>query len=145
MSLFGELDVDIAAADDNPFEVPAGIYSGFVSDVEVKESQKGNQGLMITYTVGPDDAEYAGRTIGEWKNLPVPGDAKAAQAASFLKLRLLSLGVPEDKINSIEADDLIGTAVVFTVADGKDGYKNIRKVTLDEGSPVDDVTSFLNS
>ena len=137
MSLFG--DLDIAAASDDPFNIDEGVYEGVVSAVTTKETKdKTGKGLIITYTVTDEDSPMVGRKIDEWKNLPQPADPhnltpEEDRDASFLKMRLKSLGVAEEDMNTVEPDDLIGTEVVFTVKK-KGEYTNVVKVELPDGS-----------
>lgn len=137
MGLFG--DLDIAAAADNPFAVDPGTYPATVSDVVVKESKdKTKTGLNFTYTI-TGEGPMVGRNVSEWKTLPTPANpknptAEEAQALSFLKMRLASLGIPEARMNSIVPEDLVGIDVVITVKQ-KDEYTNVTKVVLaDESS-----------
>ena len=130
-SIFGDLDIESAA--DNPFTVVPGTYNAIVSSVGEETSQKGNRGLVFKYTITGDDDPMAGREVSEWKNIPKdPSTTEGQRALSFIKMRLQSLGVPNNRLNSTEPDDLIGTEVVITVVE-KDGYTNIRKLVLAEG------------
>lgn len=137
MSLFG--DLDIAAAADDPFNIDEGVYEGTISAVTKKESNdKTKKGLVITYTVTDEESPMIGRKIDEWKNLPQPADPhnmtpEEERDVSFLKMRLKSLGVAEEDMNTVEPEDLIGTDVVFTVKK-KGEYTNVVKVELPSGS-----------
>lgn len=130
MSLFG--DLDIANAQDDPFKVEDGTYSCTVTGAEVKKSEeKGTAGLLITYTVTDEESPMYKRTQTEWKNLPTDAmdETEKERAKSFLKIRLNSLGVPKDKMNSLESDDLIGIDCVVTVKT-KGEYSNVTRVEL---------------
>ncbi len=136
MGLFGELDVQSAA--DDPFKVPANVYEATVTDVEVKPTQDNSKvGMTIIYTVTADSAEgeHVGKTVREWKQIPQPADPKKLsaddkRAMSFLKSRLLDLGIPENRINTVEPGDLIGKDVTIQVKEGKNDFMNVAKVTL---------------
>lgn len=138
MGLFDGLDV--ASAADNPFEVEPGTYRCVVTGAEARPTQAGDKvGLNIEYTIQDDEAgAMNGRKITEWKHIPQPADpanptAKEAQSASFLKQRLVNLGIPESRMNDVEGDDLLGIECVVTVK--KNGeYTNVTKVTVDSGS-----------
>jgi len=137
MSLFA--DLDIASASDNPFAVDPGTYNARVTNVTTGKTQKGDKfGMLIEYTV-TDEGPYQGNTVSEWKRIPRPDDAEPldeaqkAKALSFLKQRLSNLGIPEARMNDVTADDLIGIDVVISVVE-KDGYTNVKKVTLAEGT-----------
>lgn len=129
-SIFG--DLDIASAEDNPFGVPDNTYETFLTDAEVKTSKAGNKGLALTYRIASGDHE--GKNISEWKNIPTPEDPKNPSAEdktamSWLKQRLLSLGVPESRMNTLNPSDLVGTHLYVTTKT-KDGYTNVRNVEL---------------
>lgn len=137
-SIFGDLDV--ANAEDNPFEVEAGTYEATVTDVQVKPTAKGDKtGLILEYTI--TDESNNGKKVSEWKEIPDKNSPNAARAASFLKMRLASLGVPEGRMNDLQTDDLMNLDVVVTVtkSTGKDGtvYTNVNKVVLNEGNTGD--------
>lgn len=137
MSLFG--DLDIAAAADDPFNIDEGVYAGVVSGVTTKKSNDGTKkGLVLTYTVTDEDSPMVGRKIDEWKNMPQPEDPhnmtpEEERDASFLKMRLKSLGVAEEDMNTVGPEDLISTEVIFTVKK-KGEYTNVVKVELPDGS-----------
>lgn len=128
MSLFG--DLDIASADDDPFAIPDNTYDCYLTDVKVAPTKNGDKtGMTLIYTI--DDGAHKGKQIQEWRRIP---DAAHPQedderAKSYLKSRMLSLGVPENRINSVTADDLIGAHVHVTVKNSN-GYTNVRKVAL---------------
>jgi hypothetical protein len=128
-SIFG--DLDIASAEDNPFAIPDGVYEVFVTECVVGLTKKEDKlGMTLTYTIdgGPKDKSK----ISEFKHVPRPSDDLTSdqreRAKSFLKQRLASLGVPEDKMNSLYPADLIGTAAAITVVTNKEGYTNVTKV-----------------
>lgn len=127
MSIFGDLDVESAA--DDPFALDDGTYKGVVEKCEVKDSKDGSKkGLFITYMVDDADSKMNGRRATEWKTIPQSKDEEDAdRAASFLKQRLLSFGIPADRINSFTPEDAIGVDVVFSVK--KNGeYTNVTRV-----------------
>lgn len=139
MGLFGDLDVESAA--DDPFEVPPNVYNAVITEVKVgltKDQSK--MGMTIIYKIISDD-EHAGKQIREWKHIPQPADPKNLSAddkrsMSFLKSRLLDLGVPESKINSVEPDDLVGKEVTVSVKKGDKDFINVTKVTLLQNVPA---------
>ena len=143
-------DLDIASASDNPFGVDDGTYKATLSAVKREEGKRG-PGLVFEYTV-QDDEKFEGRKTSEWKNLPVTAANKqgeweitSAQDAdtmkSWIKQRLASLGVPEERMNTTSPEDLIGTDVVITLT-SKKGYQNITKLVVDDGGFSDEPTGF---
>jgi len=139
MGIFGDLDVQAAA--DDPFAVDDGTYTGTVTKSEVKKNKDETKTfLVLEYTI-EDDGPMGGRKASEWKNIPETGDENADRSASFLKQRLLSLGVPPDRINSFEPEDALGVEVVFTVKN-KDGYANVTKVEQPRTATSDSGSAF---
>jgi len=136
MGIFGDLDV--ASASDNPWLVPANTYEANVYTAEVKRDKNEALGLELIYKISSGDHE--GKTVREWKVIPEPADAKnltpdEQKAASYLKMRLISLGVPESRMNSMNVNDILGTEVVIKVVVNGE-YMNVGKVELRGDSPA---------
>ena len=139
MSLFGELDVQSAA--DDPFgKVPDAMYACTLESAKVVESKDKferegvlKKGLSLLYTI--TEGEEMGEQISEYKAIPQPEDPsdvsswtkEEKRAASFLKQRLLSLDVPEDRVNSVEPSDLEGIECYVTVKTNGQ-YQNVTEV-----------------
>lgn len=145
MSIFGDLDVESAA--DDPFAVPNNTYRTILTDAKVGPTKAGDKiGLTITWTIQSED-EHNGKMITEWKHIPDPGDPKnlsdeEKRAASFLKKRMLDLGIPPERINSVTPDDLIGRECMVRVVT-KGDYTNVQKVVLiEEGVAYDENKAF---
>lgn len=143
MSLFGDLDV--ASAEDNPWAVPANTYEMDLFKVEVKDKD-GKKGLILTYKISA--GEHKDKTVSEYKAIPQPADPKnptkeESDALSYLKMRLKSLGVPESRMNTVDINDLQGTACIVTVAINGE-YTNVKKVELagDTAAPAQSFTGF---
>lgn len=144
MSLFGELDVQ--SAEEIDYSIPDNTYPAFVFDVKVgrtkadpSKNKVSKLGMTIVYKISEGD--YEGRQVQEWKQIPEPVDPKnltedEKKSLSYLKTRMLSLGVPENRVNSVGPDDLIGSEVVITLV-SKGEYQNVRKVV-----PKADVVSL---
>lgn len=136
MGIFGELDV--ASAADDPWKVPANVYEATVTDVEVGPTKDGSKvGMTLIYTITADsaDGEHVGKTVREWKAIPQPADPKNPsvddkKAMSYLKARLMDLGIPSDRVNQVEPGDLIGKDVTIKVKEGKNDFMNVNRVTL---------------
>lgn len=129
MGLFDELEVDVASAKD-PFEIPVGMHLCYVTGAEMKVSKNGSKGLALTYKI--DGGDHNGTLISEWKNVPdkaALSTEEGKKSLGWLKQRLTSLGVPEDRMNSLEPEDLIGIHCYVTVK--KNGeYTNVTKVQV---------------
>lgn len=130
MGIFGDLDV--ASAADNPWLVPANTYECTVYTAEVKRDKNEILGLEIIYKISSGDHE--GKTVREWKVIPEPADpknptAEEAKATSYLKMRLLSFGVPESRMNSMNINDILGINVIVKVTLNGE-YTNVSRVDL---------------
>jgi hypothetical protein len=132
-SIFGALDIE--SAQNDPFKVDDGTYHATVTGAKVAPTNAGDKiGLTITYKI-TDEGDMEGKDVKEWQNIPQPADpqnptTEEKRSASYLKARLLALGVPADGMNKMQPEDLLGTDVIITVAE-KDGYTNIKKLVLD--------------
>jgi len=155
MSLFGELD--IAGANANPFFLPDDTYKcKIIEAVKRIAKSSGNPGLALTYQVieGPKK----GRKIKEWKTVPHSYELegykseedlkkkrgldeevkeKAEQQISFLKQRMVSLGIPDEKQNSVEAKDFLEVGLVEVTIKNSDDRVNVQSVKLVEDSAAD--------
>ena len=144
MSLFGELDVQ--SAEEIDYSIPDNTYPAFVFDVKVgmtKGDPANNKpkklGMTLIYKVS--EGQYEGRQVQEWKQIPQPADPKnltedEQKALSYLKTRMISLGIPENRVNDVTPEDLIGREVVITLV-SKGEYQNVRKVV-----PKNDVAAI---
>lgn len=129
MGLFDGLDV--ASAADNPFEVDPGTYDAVITGAEAKPTKDESKvGLNIEYTIDDVTSPMNERKVTEWKQIPSDvSTPEGARAASFLKQRLANLGIPESRMNDVDAGDLIGVECVISVK--KNGeYTNVTKVAL---------------
>lgn len=132
-----DLGLDNVEADPN--YMADGEYPGFVYDAKVITKKKdGTTQLVLTYKAAPEAPKHSGQTQDEFYKIgaapgnPASGPSEANK--SWLKRRMLSLGVPESKINEIDVTDLVGTPVFFTIKHAN-GYQNIGDVrTRIEGS-----------
>ena len=137
MGIFGDLDV--ASAEDNPWAIPANSYECTVYTVEVKRDKNEVLGMEFIYKIS--SGEHEGKTCREWKVIPVPDDPKnltadEKKAASYLKMRLKSLGVPETRMNNINVNDLLGLDVVVKVVVNGE-YTNVQRVELAGDAPAE--------
>lgn len=128
--IFADLGLEDVADDPNTF--PASTYKGFLFDAKVvnyKDAAKG-RALVLTYKIADEDSEHNGKTVDEWKQCNSFDDPTKK---AWLKRRLMSLGVPEDRLSQVNPADLVGTAVFFTTK--KNGeYTNVTFVKkADEG------------
>lgn len=138
--LFGDLDV--AGAEELSTGVPAGTYEAVVSAAEIVEGTKNSPDttfLVLSYQIAGYNfpiREYKSipkgrpetwdRTVMDTKNRTEADRNNSSR--SFLKARFESLGVPVERMNSVEPDDLVGIPVIVTVKKNAEGYSNITKV-----------------
>jgi len=157
-NLFGDLDVNSAA--DNPWVKPDGPYHCFLTKVESNLTKKGDKyGMNLEYTI--QDGPKARRKIKEWKWIPTPNQlagykalkeadndeespdeefaGNAADAVAWLKARMKDFGIPSDRINTVNRQDLLDMGLDLTVTiRTKNGNEQITSVMLYEGDDVND-------
>lgn len=146
-SLFGDLDV--AGAEELSSGVPDGPRNAILTGVEVQFGKKDPNARFLVFSYTPEGYNFS---VNEWKGIPsgrpetwdnTIRDGKGRTqydrnqlALSFLKARLVSLGVPEDRINSVQPSDLIGTPCIVTFKKDANGYSQVTKVALPGDSGV---------
>jgi len=132
-------DLGLSKARTDPNFLSEGKYPAIVSKLNIKDTQKSGPALIITYKVTHDDPENGGKIKTEFKSLPKMkddgsgeyADEDAVRNAAFLKQRLLSLGVPENELDNMTQESILGAPVWITVVQTGD-YYNIRQVELRE-------------
>jgi hypothetical protein len=139
MGLLDEYAVDMKDDIEVPsYEIDPGIYEFEIGDASVIEGTKKDPdaiNFVIEYLIGDE-----GKKKSEWFRLPddasnVTEDEK--KKLGWLKLRLLGLGVPDDMLNSVEPDDLIGLTGTLEIRNDKTGqYQNIFNVKVQEAAPA---------
>jgi hypothetical protein len=125
MGLFGDLDV--ASASEDVFGVPDATYSAIVKGVKMSKSdnktdERGNAlvGMTVTYKLDDPESQYVGREVGQYQTVPQPPSGE----------RLLkNLGVPEERMNDVNSEDLVGQEVYITTKKNGD-YTNVTRVVL---------------
>ena len=119
---------------------PDGTHHCFVVKSEIR-TRKSDQSKHWVFTYKIAEGEpHQGRTKDEWRAIPVvnPETKKFAserdeQNASWLKQRLMSLGVPEDRIGVVTPADVQGTEVYVTLVTkttNKGTFQNVTNVKL---------------
>lgn len=124
-------DLGLENVSEDPNHIADGLYRAFVYGSEVRTKQStGTKSWVLTYKIAPGQ-QHAGQTQQEWFDLDPKGD-NAELKRSFLKKRVLSLGVPESKINSIQPNDLVGIEVSMKIVH-RNGYQNVGNIDLAGG------------
>ncbi len=125
MGMFDSINLDDAVALDG--SLAPDVYPFIVTGFEVKPTAKGTMiGLNTVYTVIAGKAK--GQTHFEWQRVPsdahpytdftikqgpkagtvITADEQKQQDMNYVKTILAKLGIPESKMNSVEAEDVIG-------------------------------------
>jgi hypothetical protein len=130
-------DLGLDTIEDDPNALPDSKHAGYVFDAKVvsyKDTAKG-KALVLTYKVS--EGTHKGKTCDEFKSCNAFDDASKK---GWLKQRVKSLGVPEEKLATLDPKDLIGIPVWFTTKKNGD-YTNVRFVEVrDENATVVDDT-----
>ncbi len=139
---FGDLAGDIISnAEDIGFSDPDdGLYEFEVLSGELKVGTKKDpdaKGFIVHFNLNNDQVED--KKYGEYFGVPQPSDPRnpserEKQQASFLKARLLSLGIGPEKLNSFEGDDIEGVTGTLRIVTNKGGYKAVRDLKLKAGA-----------
>lgn len=120
--------------------VPPGLYEAQVVDIAPYEGNNGKTSLTFDYLITDDpehDGQFVGKTVRELKNYDKSNPDSKKNGLSWIKLRLVSLGMPVDyKGGFPEKDMFVGKDVVLTLKQDKTGqYVNVAKVELLESEP----------
>lgn len=150
MGLFDtvEDDFETDVEEYNP-NLPAGTYEVIVSGVTVETRKDKNDEsvehdyLVITYTITEEESGHKGKSHREWQRI-VPGRAITEddkRSRQFIKTRMLSLGIPENQINTVEPEDIVGTEGALTLVPQRNNpdYNNVRKFALFQSGPSVDL------
>lgn len=157
MSLFGDLDVE--SAEDNPWLKPDGPYKCALAGVSVKATKAGDKmGMTLEFKIV--EGSKKGRKITPWNWIPTKNQLagykslqskdneekdeefaeRAATAVSQLKKNMMDMGIPADRINSMDAQNLMDMEQLYIVTiRNKNGSENVTSIAVDEdtagGSP----------
>lgn len=137
MGLFDDFDGDVEEIAPASLGIPKGEYPAVLSHLIVEDTDGGKR-LVFTYTV--TEGPYKGKTQREFKPLVVgkPQSDKDVNSIAYIRQRLNSLGVPEEKHATTDPDDLIGIEVLMTLVPQKNdpSYNNVRIQLLDPSNPI---------
>lgn len=142
MGLFDDVeDIDSAEVFTG---VPAGTWHGIVYDVAMQNSSNGDPYIVFEYQFDVNGSEMK---MSEWLRKPegkrsdwdyvTEVNAKGHTQGQFnewalakLKTRLSSLGVPAERFNQVEPENLVGLDITATVVKDKDDYSKIKRLSL---------------
>lgn len=151
MSIFAGLE-DLEDIEEVTFENnKPGRYEGIVESVEWQNGTRNNpdtlymvfrfklQGcpsVQMEYKSYPDKPLSSYDNEVQDSNGHTPRD-RAMRAMGYVKARLKSIGVPENRINSVTFEELAGLPVVVVLKEGRNNYINVHSVEpLSAKSPV---------
>lgn len=132
MGLFDGLDIDVdwdQVEEYNPNVTP-GPHPFLVSNFVV-EQKNSVPYLVISYLI--TDGSQKGKTQKEYKRIPLDISTEQGQRdAQYIQSRMISLGIPKDRINKVESEDVIGIEGIVTLVPQKNDprYNNVAKVTV---------------
>jgi len=133
MSLIGDYDIDLTAVEAPAYDntLPDDIYKWQLGDVYIQDGSKKfpeKKWIVFKYLVGD-----TGKTFSELFQLPLdphnPTD-KEISRLGFYKQRLVSLGIAPENVNTVTADDIVGSTGTFELRTAN-GYQNIRNFKVD--------------
>jgi hypothetical protein len=146
MGLLDDYKVDLDEFEAFSFDVPDDIYEFTVGEAGLVEGTSKNPealNFVIKYLLENENGkvfnynEYI-RMPDDFNNLTEDDKKKLGR----LKTRLLQLGVPDDQLNTVDGDDLVGIYGTFQLSSrkGKNGnvYQNLRNMRVEEGGKPDD-------
>lgn len=128
--LEGLEDYDLENASDDPFELKDGTYDGYVTGFEKVdgERQDGSTYTGLSVVLTPDD----GVPYRHYLSFPNKSDRTDVVEIKKSKIKgfFVGCGVPASRLNTVTADDIVGTAVTFvkkTSKPNKNGksYSNV--------------------
>ncbi len=137
---FNQFALSASDVPEDPNMIPNDTYSCVISAVKIGPTQKKDK-IGVTFRYKIQDGPYQGREISEWKEaaLMEGGEVKPStpQTRGYLRQRLIGLGVPPDRLDVVEPEDLIDKEVVVELVN-RNGYANAKSVTL---ANLDDSTT----
>lgn len=144
MSVDAIFDFDLNAVDEDPNAFPDGTHKASVYKAEVVKYKDASKGKAIVFTYRLQEGDHKGKDIQEWQSA---NSFDTSTKKSYLKRRLLSLGIPESRLNTLtmeDLSDLIGT-MVFITKKQNGQYHNITNVRLDDGSAAAEAQTAVSA
>lgn len=131
---------DEVSTDNSPVD---GTHRCFVVKSEVRTKKDGSKSWVFSYKVAEGEPQ-AGKVKDEWRPIPNVRDGKFvtekdATNASWLKQRLISLGVPESRVGTVTPADVQGTEVYITLkttTNNSGTFQNVTNVKLASEVPT---------
>lgn len=142
MGIFSDYNIDIEAVKENNFDVLDGVYFFTVAEAEVLEGTQNKPDttfFVIDYQLEDENGDAVGQKR-EWFTLAEDGDSetkRATQSTSFLKTRLISLGLKGEALAHFDGSEIVGLTGTLQLKtgpgkNGNPGFQNMRNVKVDE-------------
>ncbi len=131
---FGQFALSASDVPEDPNTIPNDTYRCVVSSLKIAPTQKKDKiGATFRYKI-QDEGPYQGREISEWKECALLGPGgevtpSTPQTRGYLRQRLIQLGVPADRLDVVEPEDIVGKEVLVE-STYRNGYANAKTVTL---------------
>lgn len=144
MGLFDDFDIDMDDVKAASFDFEDGTYEFTISEASVRNGTKKKPDdtfFVISYNL-----DEAG-TYQEWFTVAQDGEVtqRAKQSLSFLKARLIDLGLEPASLNDLDPEDLEGIQGVLqlkTTKNAKGEFQNVRNVRVVEGGVSDEPSDY---
>jgi hypothetical protein len=137
VGLFDDVEDDFTEVEEFA-NLDAGTYEVMVAHCGIEAKDSGNY-LVITYTV-TEEGKYKGLSYKEFQRI-YPGRATTdaeINSRKAIKTRMLQFGIPEDRINSMEPDDVMGIEGALTLVPQRNNpdYMRVRKFAMFQSGTV---------
>lgn len=120
----GTIELDASLADiEKPPEIPAGVYTGEIQDVQIQTSGKGNRYFAIKFVIPPDELpvdvreHYDDGAVLFWNRTIIP-DGKDRRALFNLRKLVEALGLSSNT-SSVDPNEWMGRRARLRVKMGK--------------------------
>lgn len=144
MGMFDEFNYSIEDdVPEDPWFLPENTYACTVQKAEMGISKnrpqrsenvpgtgQPNVGLTITFAV--DEGEFEGSQFKLWRSASPYDDRRTK---SFLLQTLTALGIPRERVNTVEPDDLVGRRALVTTVN-RNGFVNVQQIEPMQEAPA---------
>lgn len=142
MGLFDDFDIDMDDVKAASFDFEDGSYEFEISEARVQNGSKKKEDdtfFIISYSLN----DGVDGTYNEWFTIAQDGEVtqRAKQSLSFLKARLIDLGLEAASLNELDPEDLEGTRGTLqlkTTKSAKGEFQNVRNVKVGESEEADE-------
>lgn len=142
MALLSEFGIDATEIEAPSYDLEDGIYDFEVGNVYVKNGSQAHPDrswIIVEYLVGDNGVKKS--ELFELPKDPQNMTDREIQRLGYYVSRLMDLGVPREKVNDVDGEDLIGIRGTLTLysQSGKGAnagklYQNIKNVRTEQAS-----------